>query len=171
VGQCWLCHEPIGGVNLAQPTLAAEPAGEPGTGRGLVLWWVLLGILVLVCVGLIDEAPGLGIALAVLATPVMIRLLVVMLRRRGQGRPMSVGQVAGALAVSLGVVVAVGVAAALAFGATCATVGLGAYGLGFYGDSQSLEFFIAIIVCWNGISALVGAWVAYGVYRRLRHRR
>jgi hypothetical protein len=48
---------------------------------------------------------------------------------------------------------------------------LGAYGLGFYGDSQGLNFFIAMIVCWNGISALVGAWVAYGVYRRLRHRR
>src|SRR5438093_894867 len=79
-GRCWLCHEPLAGVSLAEPTFAREPALEWELGWGTTLWLVLLMVLVLVCFGLAPQAPGLAVGLAILATPVMLRTLVIMLR-------------------------------------------------------------------------------------------
>src|SRR5438874_203687 len=89
--------------------------------RGLLLLAVrpLAPVRAVVCIGLFHEAPGLAVGVAVLATPVMVHALVKILRRRGEGRPMTGGEVMTTMFASLGVVVMLGVSAAVAFFATC----------------------------------------------------
>jgi hypothetical protein len=72
--------------------MAPESVVDKAGGQGMILWWVLLGVVVIVCFGLATENPGLGIGLAILATPVMLRLLVTIRRHRGTGRPKTGGE-------------------------------------------------------------------------------
>lgn len=167
--RCWLCHEPLAGANLSQPTFAREPAVETRAGSGLVVWWVLLAVVVLLCVGLATEAPGVAVVLAVLATPVMVRGLVTVLRRRGRGQATTGGQLVGALLVSLGVVIMMGVSAVVAFYATCFAVCLGLEAVASSGSKGGGGGdWLAIFALGGG--AVVGLLAAFGTYRLLRHR-
>ena len=62
---------------------------------------------------------GLGIGLAVLATPALLRASVVASRRRAKGQPMSVPEKAGAFLTSLCVVVLIIVSGVAAWAVTC----------------------------------------------------
>jgi hypothetical protein len=72
-----------------------------------------------VILGAATIEPGLGIALAVLATPAFVHTAVTAARRRERGQRMSPTEKLAFFGGSLGAVVAVIVAAGIAFYATC----------------------------------------------------
>jgi hypothetical protein len=139
----------------------------PAARLGVVVWWILVSVLVVVCIGLADETPGLAIGLAILATPVMLRILVTMFRRPDKGRPMTAGQLAGTLAVSLFVVVPMGMAALVASFVVCGAILLSgvadAFATGPGLDGRVLGIAISVGV-------VAGALAAFAVYRDLRRR-
>ncbi|MCO6454564.1 MAG: hypothetical protein J5I93_04530 [Pirellulaceae bacterium] len=71
---------------------------------------MLVVTLVAVCLSVGVWVPGLGILLAVLSTPALVRTVVVQLRRKAQGQPLSVGEKLTTFLASLGFVVLIGVA-------------------------------------------------------------
>ncbi len=75
--------------------------------------------LVAVVLGAFRVAPGLGILLVIIVSPAWLRTCLNVMRRKARGRPMSAMERLGLFAGSLGVVTIVGVAAGIAFYATC----------------------------------------------------
>src|SRR5581483_8106150 len=70
--QCWLCHLPLTAEAGAAGTREARsPTPTPASG---LLWVILLVVLAAIVIGVMQHAPGFGIFVAILATPVMIRL-------------------------------------------------------------------------------------------------
>jgi hypothetical protein len=120
-GPCWLCRHP----------LSAEAPPTPGTSQPFAVPHVspaqtftisslmLIIALIAVCLGVTREAPGLGIGLAVLCTPALIRAKAATARSRAQGQHVTIADKILAFAGSLGVVVLIGAAASAAFFATC----------------------------------------------------
>jgi hypothetical protein len=85
----------------------------------VTLWAVVLGVF--------SISPGVGIGLVILGAPAVIRTVILAIRSRAGGRPMSVGRkiwvftsTLGLLVIStLGLLVIIAVAAAAAFVAMC----------------------------------------------------
>lgn len=116
---CWLCSERL-------PEVSQPVAGGPVEGRKKHP--VLIGIallVILLMVALAIETPGLLVVLAVAATPGLIRMVVVAKRDREAGQPLGAGEKVGVFLGTLGAVVMVGVAAGVAFFATCFAICLG----------------------------------------------
>jgi hypothetical protein len=80
---------------------------------------MLVVTLAAVCLGLGAAAPGLGIALAIVATPALVRTFVSSAQRKAQGERLQPGDKVATFAASVGVVLLAGVAAGVAFFATC----------------------------------------------------
>jgi MFS family permease len=90
------------------PVPAAEPLDS--------LAFILLAVLVLLVVlGLMLEAPGLGIVLAIVSTLALVRAMSTARKSEEAGMPMSGRHKIGAFFGSLGVVVLTGVGAFIAF--------------------------------------------------------
>ena len=125
---CWLCQRPfVAGPRPEAPV--AEPAKPLAvTQRTFGLSSLMLLIaLIAVCLGVMREVPGLGIALAVVATPALLRTIRTVARREARGRPMDVAEMIGAFFGSVAVVTTIGVAAGAVFTGTCFPVGLVAF--------------------------------------------
>jgi hypothetical protein len=123
---CWLCRRALEQAQgqPGQRPGARKRAAAPFEGDSLV--WAVLGVLaLLVCVGLMLEQPGVGILLAIVATPALVRTAVVEMRQREQGKPMTAGHRILAFVSSIGVVATVGVAAVVTFYVTCLAVCFG----------------------------------------------
>jgi hypothetical protein len=139
------------------PELRAEPAGDRTA-------WAVFGVLaILICVGLAFTAPGMLIVLLIVATPALIRALIVSSRKRDETEvaiPPSFFQI---FFSSLGVAVLVGTAAAAAFFAACFVTGFGAMAL-----TNSIDGGV-----WCGIvsGAIMGLVVAVWLLRRLWSRK
>jgi hypothetical protein len=80
---------------------------------------MLIVTLTAVLLGVGGMAPGLGIALAVLASPALVRTSVVAALSRARGKPMSVGAKVALFVVSLIVAVVIAIAAGAAFFVSC----------------------------------------------------
>ena len=163
-GSCWLCR--ISLVRQAEPAAGAPaaPARAAGAGRtfGLSSLMILVA-LIAVCLGVRRESPGLGIALAVVSTPAMVRTVFAARRREITGRPMSTGEKAVAFLGSIGVVVTVCAASGAAFVATCFPIGLATFNVSSGGGGG--------IVLAFGLGILAAIAVAALLFRRLWPRK
>jgi len=113
---CWLCQE------LLPPLDGAAPAGSL-RGRDDSPAFIVLGVLIiLIVLALAAEAPGLIVVFALVATPAIIRSIVVSRRAAGAGQPLSGTATMGAFLGALGSVALVGAAAGVAFFVTCFAV-------------------------------------------------
>jgi hypothetical protein len=130
--ECWLCHAsmPAGGdaaiivAEAAGNRQAARPTGRFQFGISSIL---LFTTFVAILCSITTMSPGLGVALAILAIPALLRTYVVAARRGASGKPMSTGGKAGVFLLTLfvvvGAIVAVLGAFVVAFLATCAVTG------------------------------------------------
>ena len=80
---------------------------------------MLIITLVAVCLGATLAAPGLGIGLIVLATPALIRSMVIGWQRKSVGQQLSTGEKTVAFAISLAVMFAIAVSGFIAFQIAC----------------------------------------------------
>ncbi len=147
--RCWLCRAPL--EAKAAPVPAAVPRARVVVGLG---FWVLLLALVVVGVGAAVEYPGLGILVAVVGTPALVA---VFRSSRAGGRM----EKASGLLATAGAVMAVVVAAIMAFVAVCFPVGFGGFAVGFerHGSRGSWGEFLMIAAWPLGIAAgLAAGW-------------
>jgi hypothetical protein len=105
--------------------LPTPPAGLEESGRFAVhISSVMLVIaMVAVCLGVLHEAPGLGILLIVLMVPALVRTLVGAARRKAKGHSMTPAEKLFTFFGSLGIVIVIGLAASIAFVTTCFPIG------------------------------------------------
>jgi len=104
--------------------------------------------------------PGLGIAMAILTVPAMLRTVLVAFRRREGGQPMSVGSKAGIFILTLAMTVSVIVAASAAFFFTCL--------ISAQGSLDRLPVGLTL----GGIMGLVvGVGLTWGFWQALRNSR
>jgi hypothetical protein len=154
--RCWLCNADLAAVPEVQegrPSADAErglvpvPHGERHfrlqTRPDSPALIVIAVLFLMVAAALIVSLPGLGIILAILATPALVRAVMVAGRRQREGAPLTPGEKAGAFLTSLGIVVTVGVASFAAFWVTCFALVMG--GLTLSGESSwGLVFLLSI---------------------------
>jgi hypothetical protein len=149
---CWLCHAklpPLGAVIMASIVPEADNAKRPFQ-YGLSSILLVITFAAILC-SLIKMSPGLGIAVAILTTPAMLRTILVAFRQRQSGEPMSAGDKANifflTMAMSLGVIVAACGAFCVTFFLTCAA--------SLAGNSKADPFVASFVV--GGIAALIVA--------------
>jgi hypothetical protein len=162
--ECWMCRGPLTPQeDLAEQVVLHDVPKSSGDNPLLVVGGVLL---LLVGVGLTIEAPGLGLLLLVLATPVLIRVAHVADRRQAHGAPMTGGEKVLAFLGSLGVVAAVGLAAAIAFFAACFAVCFAGLSLGAFNSRGGMGFLFVAWAC----GGVAGLFVFVLLWRRLWRR-
>jgi hypothetical protein len=111
---------------------------------------MLLIALIAVCLGVMHEVPGLGIALFLVMIPALVRTTTGAARRRAEGRPMSWQERAIVFAASMGIVVLTGLAALITFVAICFPTGMFMIGSGSQAGfvvAIALGIVGAIVVC------------------------
>lgn len=123
--KCFICGQSLApadtGTTPNVPLAASLPAKDlTAAAAGFDLSGPVLVIaLVILCVGIGFEEPGLGIGLAVALTPALIRTLHISSEKRRRGAPLTALELAATGFGSLLVVVTVGVAAAATFYGVC----------------------------------------------------
>jgi hypothetical protein len=116
--KCWLCGKALEtgeGATGESPFAAERRAGRQFSLSSLMLTITLLAVVL----GVARISPGIGIGLAIVATPALLRTCVAAVRRKSRGRPMTPREKLSVFAASLGVVLTIVVAAGAAFYATC----------------------------------------------------
>jgi hypothetical protein len=133
---CFLCHEPIpldaevvdaslwGAPQV--PLTGDEDVPAPATVRHTFTLSSLMLLIALVAVtlGVFRIEPGLGIVLVIVVTPALIRTLLAVSRDKARGRALNPLEKVGVFVASLGIVIVIGLAAIIAFVATCVPIGL-----------------------------------------------
>lgn len=121
---------------------------------------MLLVTLAAVVLGAAAIAPGLGIGLAILAAPALIRTAVVASRQRSAGHPLDLRTKAWIFVGTLGILTVIVTATAAAFVATCFPIGAAAFGA----DSMGLMGLAWLV----GISvAIFSLYVLFRAFRRV----
>jgi hypothetical protein len=122
--QCWLCHRLL--VIDAEVVESGSPFAEQvappkwvNPAQFSLETLMLVITLVAVCLGMIMALPGLGIVVAIVAAPALVRTLVAGYQERKAGTPMTLGEKLLTFAASTGVAVAVLVTGGTAFAAAC----------------------------------------------------
>ncbi|MGQ0637433.1 MAG: hypothetical protein ACT4QC_22735 [Planctomycetaceae bacterium] len=126
---CWLCGQELP-ANLSAATAGAGNLAERQSAEGPVKWVIRLvgGViafaLALILIGLVaDRQFGGVVALVLLLLPAGLVTLTKTLKRRSQGADLTtlekLGTFAMSLAVTVGAIVALGVAACVAFFVIC----------------------------------------------------
>jgi hypothetical protein len=128
VSQCFLCGRKFdgGGMSIAPPG-GGTNAGDLSTARpsaqGISTYSLsslfLIVTLAAVCFGLISQAPGLAIPLIVLITPAILNTFIKSRKQQRAGSEFTTGDKIRVFASSVGVVLSVIVAGAVAFLAAC----------------------------------------------------
>jgi hypothetical protein len=90
-----------------------------GRGQFSLASLILVMTLVAVCLGVLMAAPGLGILLIIVAVPALVRTVVSGSQQKRTGAPLSLGQKVVAFLMSLGLMIAVGIAGIIAFEIAC----------------------------------------------------
>jgi hypothetical protein len=100
---------------------STAPAGrkEPAMRTIHLNTLMVLIAVIAVCLGVLHEAPGLGILLIVLVIPALARTIAGTRRQQALGRSMSWDEKMLAFFGSLGIVALIGLAATIAFVVTC----------------------------------------------------
>lgn len=175
---CWLCHRPL------VVTAELVEAGPPFAGRPAPPKWVnpaqfsletlmLVITLIAVCLGMIMALPGLGVLVAIVAAPALVRTLVAGYQERSAGTPLTLGEKLLTFLASTGVSLAVIATGWTAFAAACYGSCLVAWGLESagagppaFGRSGELVLYAML-----GVSALIGLGTAGWLFWVLRPRR
>jgi hypothetical protein len=139
-----------------EPSSASDSAFSLQT---LMLTITLIGV----CLGVMTFAPGLGVLLAILVAPAMVRTLCVASRRRRSGAEISGGDKATVFMASLGAVITAMVAASAVFAGTCIATCFGVVGLAEAGVTSPSSESIFLVVL--SISSLLGIATAVLVLR------
>ncbi len=173
---CFICgHSLVPDASSPAPSAPAvaspPPDDVPNTAAGPDLSGPVLVIaLAILCIGVGSEEPGLGIGLAVLLTPALIRTLLISREKRQRGAPPTALELAAAGFGSVLVVATVGVAAAATFFGVCWA--------GFIGGAAASSTFvkgyepIGYGLVAGGIAGTVaGIFVAVILIRRLWPRK
>ncbi len=154
---CWLCH--------GRPGPAATVGESPfaATERHAAVQFSLASMLLLVALfavifGVAAIAPGLGVGLAILSAPALIRTAIVASRRRSVGHPLDMWTKVWVFAGTLGLIAVILAAAVGAFIATCFPLGAA----GFAANSPALAIFAWVVGL--GVAILV----CYGLFRLFR---
>lgn len=116
--RCWLCAKTI----EASTAVTARPSSptEQFAARQFSLSSLMLTITLLaVVLGVARLSPGIGIGLAIVATPALVRTCITAVRRKTRGQPMTPLEKVGVFSATLGAVLTVLIAAGAAFYATC----------------------------------------------------
>jgi hypothetical protein len=133
---------------------------------------MLVIALIAACLGVIREAPGVGIGLAIVITPALVRAGITAKRREAAGRPISAGEKIGAFCGSVGVVSTIGIAAAVTFYATCWAGFFGGAAVGSAFESGrgygAIGWGLAVGV---GVGIVAGLFVLVRLARRLWPRK
>ncbi|MBC8870045.1 MAG: hypothetical protein H8E44_11540 [Planctomycetes bacterium] len=116
--RCWLCAKTIetSTATAAQPLCPAEQfAARQFSLSSLMLIITLLAVVL----GVARLSPGIGVGLAIVATPALVRTCITSVRRKTRGQPMTPLEKVGVFAATLGAVLTIVIAAVAAFYATC----------------------------------------------------
>jgi hypothetical protein len=119
-GTCWLCRQKQSSAE-PNPYAPPRPTGENAAAQFSLASLFLVMTLVAVCLGVFMLAPGLGILLAVVATPALVRTTFTASYYKQVGAPLTPAWKIRAFLVSLFIMLAVGVATFVAFQVVCWT--------------------------------------------------
>ena len=157
-GKCWLCAATMRDVNPFASPVAEPPAFVSWNPRSFSLA-TLLAVLTLtaVCIGVTVQAPGIGIGLAVLSAPALVRTVGIGKRHKAKGQPLTIGAKLLAFLGSLAVVTTIAVASFIAFVVICFSIGLASH------ESNNEALFILGwilgIVVGGGIGLFIIRWL------------
>ena len=159
---CWMCHEPLQGRLHAGEDLLGRIRRPESKGESLA--WAAVGVLgVLILAGLASAgAHGILILVLVAALPALLRTVAVASRR---GAPKGEAGTLVTFMASLGMVVALGVAAGAAFFSACFGFCVVAMGSGKYNPAGGHQF-LGVLGAFVGFFASVGFIVWYFAYRK-----
>lgn len=165
---CWLCRRSL----VVEAEVVGSPARPRANPAQFSLETLMLVItLIAVCLGMIMALPGVGILVAIVAAPALVRTLVAGYQDRAAGTPMTLSEKLLTFAASTGVALAVLAAGSTAFAAAC--FGSCMVAMGFLegpgrltGASEELVVYSLI-----GFSVLVGLGTAGWLFWILRPRR
>jgi hypothetical protein len=177
--QCWLCHRLLAvEAELVEPGSPLAPQYAPpkwvNPAQFSLETLMLVITLIAVCLGMIMAAPGVGVLVAIVAAPALVRTLVAGYQDRQAGTPMTLGEKLLTFAASTGVTLAVLVTGGTAFAAACAGSIFVACGLESAGAGPSVlgpsggELLLFVLL---GGSALIGLGTAGWLFWLLRPRR
>jgi hypothetical protein len=141
------------------PGSSAAPRRGPATYTLSTLF--LYVTLACVFCGLIAAAPGLGIPLAVLVTPALVRTMFASRLRETQGLPVTAEHKIEAFALSFGLMILVTIAAGVAFFAACSAVCVSVEGAQGMSDNARVTMGLgagALAAIGVGILILVRTW-------------
>lgn len=175
VNQCWLCHESLSplveeGQVAGRALMQTERNRLRESGADHPAWMVFGVLTLLVCLGLMLEAPGVLVVLLILATPALVRLVVVSIRATSQRQSPSALTMVGLFFSTLGIAAIVGLASAAAFFATCFVVCLGGSSLSELNrGGVPADWILVVSVCIGLVIALaVAALLVYWLWPRRR---
>ena len=120
--------------------------------------------LIAVCLGVIMAAPGLGVLVALVAGPALVRSLVAGYQERKAGTPMTLGDKLLTFMASTGVSLAVLAAGWMAFAAACmgscfVAVGLESAAQGTWLQSNSEAIFYVLFAVSGTIALATAGWM------------
>lgn len=128
---CWLCQKPLASqaeiveAEIVEPTPppiipAWEQARRTASPLQFSLESLMLVItLVAVCLGMIVVMPGLGVPVAIVAAPALVRTLIAGFQQRAAGSQMTLSEKALTFLASTGITMAVLAAGGTAFATAC----------------------------------------------------
>lgn len=161
--KCWLC-----GADLPErAALTTAPTSEnpfaASAHRTFSLSSLFLVMtLAAVCLGVFAAAPGVGVALAIVATPALVRTMVVSSRGKARGSRLSPTEKVWTFAASACLLVVVIAAAGIAFFYACATVVFGnPFGVRTPGVSQAVGLATLVLCVLVGIGVPVGLFYIF----------
>lgn len=162
-GRCWLCQRALGSGNApATKSDGSTAKGVPpqampaGVGRGpgtfsLATLMLLVTLAAVLC-GLTAVAPGLGIPLAVLVTPALIRTFAATNVRRAQGLEPTAEAKIGMFLASIGLMVLIMIAGfAVFFVGCCATFSMASANSGNFSNSRIVAATVLTFVAVVGV--------------------
>jgi hypothetical protein len=170
--QCWLCHRSlVVEAELVEPDYAPPKWINPAQFSLETLMLVIT--LIAVCLGMIMAEPGVGVLVAIVAAPALVRTLIAGYQDRKAGTPMTLGEKLLTFTASTGVALAVLVTGGTAFAAACAgsifvACGLESAGAGPSMMGRSGEMLLYVLL---GASGLIGMGTAGWLFWILRPRR
>jgi hypothetical protein len=177
---CWLCQEPLASpaeiveAELVEPTPppiipAWEQARRTASPLQFSLESLMLVItLVAVCLGMIVAMPGVGVLVAIVAAPALVRTLIAGFQQRAAGSQMTLSEKALTFLASTGITMAVLAAGGTAFASACfasCLVALGVSSATTPSGRINEEYWIYIVL---GFSSLVGLATTVWLFWLLR---
>ncbi len=117
--RCWICKRPFASDVPGTAELAGGASEQRATFQFGISSIMLIITLAAVILGVWQMAPGIGIALAVVAIPALIPTCIISMKKGARGRPLTPSEKFGVFAALAGVVMIVIIASGIAFFVTC----------------------------------------------------